>query len=72
MNYFTCGTRVQLKTKMAFSVEFSLAKETGIVVGYATLQSGVPCLVLSMDVTDINGTRHDRLVVSMDAVEPFH
>jgi hypothetical protein len=69
MNYFKCGDRVQLKTKMAGQFGFDFSKESGIVVGYATLQSGVPCVILSMDSTDSNGIRHDRLVVSMDAVE---
>lgn len=71
MNYFKFGTRVQLKTKMAFSVEFSFSKESGIVIGYATLQSGVPCLVLSMDTKDSKGNWHNHLVVPMDAVEPL-
>jgi len=71
MNYFKCGDRVQLKGKTAFAVEFDFAKESGIVVGYATLQSGVPCVILSMSVRDSKGAWHNHLVVSMDAVEPL-
>jgi hypothetical protein len=71
MNFFKCGDRVQLKYKQVSTYSFDFAKESGLVVGYATLQSGIPCVILSMDAKDSNGVRHDRLVVSMDAVEPL-
>jgi hypothetical protein len=71
MNFFKCGERVQLKYKNVAGYTFDFAKESGLVVGYATLQSGIPCVILSMDAKDSNGVRHDRLVVSMDAVEPL-
>lgn len=71
MNYFKCGDRIQLKNKSVSGYVFTYAKESGIVVGYATLQSGVPCVIVSMDTEDANGIVHNRLVVSMDAVEPL-
>lgn len=71
MNFFKCGDRVKLKSKVAFFVIFDFPGETGVVAGYATLGSGVPCLIVSMDVPDSNGVRHEHLVVSMDAVLPL-
>ena len=69
MTYFKCGDRVQLKSKGVLGVEFDFDNETGVVVGYATLQSGVPCLILSMDDMDIMGIRHEHLVAPMNQVQ---
>jgi hypothetical protein len=71
MNYFKLGERVQLKSNFVFNIQFRNSDETGLVIGYATLQSGVPCLILDMDNLDINGVYHHHLVVSMDHVRPF-
>lgn len=70
MNYFKCGDRVELVFKEVDTYQFDFSHETGIVVGYATLQSGCPCVVLSMDGPDSNGVRHNRLVVPMAHVAP--
>lgn len=69
MKYFKCGDRVQLKDKKGGQFDFDFAKESGIVVGHATLQSGVPCVILSMDVLDSNGIRHDNLVAFVTEIE---
>lgn len=71
MNYFKLGDRVQLKTKTSFNIAFDFSKESGVVVGYGTLGSGVPCLILNMDVKDEDGKFQTHMLASMDNVEPL-
>lgn len=71
MNYFKTGDRVQMKFFSILGVQYDFDNETGIVVGYGTLQSGIPCLIVSMDNKDTNGIRHEHLVVPMDYAEPM-
>lgn len=71
MNFFKNGDKVQLKGKTALRTRFEFAKESGVVVGNGFLQSGVPCLILSMNGKDLNGILHDYLLVPMDSVEPL-
>ena len=81
MNYFKCGDRVKLKSNSVLKPYFP-AGDTGVVVGYATLQSGVPCLLVSMDspARAVNFPKQnewvpreltERLAIPMDGVEPL-
>jgi hypothetical protein len=75
MSYFKCGDRVELKENSIYAPYFSVP--TGVVVGYATMQSGVPCVLIDMDERakslgasiSVVFTRH--LVVPMDTVKPL-
>ena len=71
MNYFRFGDRIRIKKVTSFGYSFAEHNDSGIVIGYATLQSGVPCLIVNMDCPDMNGLIHTHLLVAMDNALPL-
>jgi len=73
MNFPACGDRVRLKWGAPMTGYFDSQSVVGVVVGFATLQSGVPCVLISTDESAPGVPRAftERMLIPTHFVEKF-